>query len=264
MTGLWSGETTTMKVTDRDATGPWVIVCEHASNHVPGEFSGLGLDPADLQRHIAWDPGAAPVARMLGHALGAVVVESTISRLVADANRPLDAPDLIWELSETTTIPGNVGLSAEERARRVELAWRPFHETLDAVIAERLAAGRETLIATIHSFTPVWKGTPRPWHVGVIHDEDERISAPLLAGLRGEAGIIVGDNEPYAPKDRVYYTVERHARARGLPGVMIEIRNDLIADHGGQADWAARLARHLGAATAARAGAALDGGRRYA
>lgn len=237
-----------VSVVNEAGMGPFVLACDHASNRIPDGYGTFGLPAADLLRHIAWDPGALAVSEAMAATLGAPLVASTVSRLLVDCNRPLDAPDLIWEVSEDTRIPGNLGLSQTERRRRIDLAWRPFHDAIDRLIETRLAAGSAVGLVTVHSYTPVWKGVARPWHVGIIHDEDERLSAPLLAGLRAEAGLVVGDNEPYAPKDRVYYTLERHARSRGLPCAMIEIRNDLIADVAGQQEWAERLSRLLAAA----------------
>lgn len=234
-----------VEVINEGGAGTVLLACEHASNALPREFGTLGLEAGDLSRHIAWDPGALPVARAMAGQLDAELVASRISRLVVDCNRPLEAPDLIWEISETTAIPGNRGLSADARRRRVDLAWRPFHDTLEARIAARRIAGRPTVLVTIHTFTPVWKGIDRPWHVGIIHDDDTRVSAPLIAGLRAESGLVVGDNQPYAPSDRVYYTLERHARPFGLPCVMIEIRNDVVADDTGQRRWAGLLSRLL-------------------
>lgn len=234
-----------VRVTNRGGRSPLVLVCDHASNFLPPQFGTLGLQKSDLERHIAWDPGAQPVALRMAEALDAVLVESCISRLVIDCNRPLDAPDLISPVSETTNIPGNAALSADERAARVALSWTPFHTAIEEVVSERLDDGRQTLFVSIHSFTPVYKGVARPWHVGVIHDDDVRLSAPLLAALTTVPGIAVGDNQPYSPDDRVYFTLERHARSRGLPCAMIEIRNDEIADAGGQARWAERLAAIL-------------------
>lgn len=230
-----------VRVTNRSGASRYVIVCEHASNWLPASLGTLGLSPADMERHIAWDPGALPVAAGLAEILDATLVESRVSRLAIDCNRPLDAPDLIAQVSETTRVPGNEGLDAAAREARIALAYRPFHEALADVVESRVAAGRATWIVTIHSFTPVYKGVSRPWHIGIIHDEDERLSAPLLAGLYGVPGITVGANQPYSPADRVYFTLERHARPRGLPCAMIEIRNDVIADESGQRKWAERL-----------------------
>jgi predicted N-formylglutamate amidohydrolase len=234
-----------VRVSNPKGSSHYVIVCEHASNWLPASLGTLGLTPADMQRHIAWDPGALPVASRLAELLDATLVESCVSRLAIDCNRPLDAPDLISETSETTRIPGNEGLDAAAREARIALAYRPFHEALADVVASRVAQGRATWIVTIHSFTPVYKGVSRPWHIGIIHDGDERLSAPLLAGLRGVPGITIGANQPYSPADRVYHTLERHARPRGLPCAMIEIRNDEIADAVSQDLWARRLATIL-------------------
>jgi predicted N-formylglutamate amidohydrolase len=213
---------------------------------MPPEIGTLGLSEEDFQRHIAWDPGALPVATLLAQALDATLIESCVSRLVIDCNRPLDAHNLIPEVSETTAVPGNEGLTAEQRQARIDLAWRPFHNTIAATIEERLAAGRETRLVSVHSYTPVYFGKHRPWHIGIIHDEDDRISAPLLRALNGVAGIKVGANQPYSPADLVYFTLERHARSRGLACAMIEIRNDEIADAAGQRKWAELLGSLLG------------------
>jgi predicted N-formylglutamate amidohydrolase len=226
-----------VRTTNHKGRSPFVLVCDHASNHVPDEFGDLGLSRADLVRHIAWDPGAAPVAQRIAAALDAPLVESRISRLVVDCNRPLDAPDLIAAVSETTPIPGNARLSPADRQARIELAYAPFHAAVEAVLAARQAEGRETLLVSIHSFTPVYKRVARPWHIGIIHDEDRRLSSPLIAALQRLSRVTVGVNQPYSPADRVYFTLERHARSRGIPCAMIEIRNDEISATAGQRKW---------------------------
>ncbi len=230
-----------VRITNRDGRGAYVFVCDHASNFIPEEMDALGLGEADLQRHIAWDPGALPVARVLAEALDAPLVESCISRLVIDCNRPLDAPDLISEVSETTVIPGNAGLGAAERARRIALAYEPFHAAVEVVLAERIAAGLETRLVSVHSFTPVYKGVQRPWQIGIIHDEDTRLAGPFIDALKAQGDLVVGVNEPYSPADRVYYTLETHGRVRDLPCAMIEIRNDEISGEAGQQRWGERL-----------------------
>lgn len=235
-----------VRVRNPSGSSPYVLTCDHASNHMPAEFGTLGLSGDEFERHIAWDPGALPVAILLANALDATLIETCISRLVIDCNRPLDAHNLIPEVSETTTVPGNAGLTAEQRQARIDLVWRPFHNTIAATVEERLAAGRDTRLVSVHSYTPVYFGKHRPWHIGIIHDEDERVSAPLLRALNGVAGIKVGDNEPYSPADLVYFTLERHARSRGLACAMIEIRNDEIADAAGQRKWAELLGSLLG------------------
>ncbi len=236
----------TVKVTNAGGSSPYLFTCDHASNFVPPEFGALGLTAEELERHVAWDPGALPVAGLVAEALDATLVETCVSRLVIDCNRPLDAHNLISDVSETTAVPGNAGLTQAQRQARIDLAWRPFHDTIARTVEARLAAGRETRLVSIHSFTPVYFGRQRPWHIGIIHDGDERISAPLLRALGGVAGIVVGDNEPYSPADLVYFTLERHARSRGLACAMIEIRNDVIAAGAGQAKWAGLLTAILG------------------
>lgn len=234
-----------VRVTNRAGKSPFLLVCDHASNYLPPQYGTLGLKDADMLRHIAWDPGALPVALTMADMLDAALVEAGISRLAIDCNRPLDAPDLIPEVSETTLIPGNAALTDKDRAERIALSWRPFHDSIEALVEERVAAGRETWLVSIHSFTPVYKGAARPWEIGIIHDDDERLSAPLIAALKAAERFDVGVNQPYSPADSVYFTLEQHARSRGLPCAMIEIRNNEIADAPGQARWAELLARLL-------------------
>ena len=232
-------------VSNHMGAGQFIVVCDHASNHIPAKFGTLGLRPQDLARHIAWDPGALGVAAELARLLDAPLAESRVSRLIVDCNRPLDAPDLISPLSETTEIPGNRELDAAAWEERIAISHRPFHAAVEGLIEDRLAAGLGCQMIAVHSFTPVYRGISRSWHIGVIHDDDERLSRPLIAALRMQADIEVGDNQPYSPADRVYYTLERHGRSRGLACVMIEVRNDEIATPEQQRSWAERLAPML-------------------
>jgi len=231
-----------VSVFNTDGVSPYLLVCEHASNFIPERFDELGLGAEALKAHIAWDPGAVEVARHLASSLDASLVESRLSRLLIDCNRPLDAPDLIPELSETTIVPGNHGLAAAERTARIDLSHRPFHGCIEETIAARAKRGQPSWIVTVHSFTPVYRGVSRPWQIGIIHDEDDRIAKALIAGLREDTSLNVGVNEPYSPADRVYYTLERHARPRNAPCAMVEIRNDEIASSRTQTAWAERLA----------------------
>ena len=237
--------TDSVRITNPGGAGRFVFTCDHASNFMPPEFGSLGLPEAELSRHIAWDPGALPVARRMAEALDATLIEACLSRLVIDCNRPLDADNLICETSEGTVIPGNSNLTAEQRQARIDLAWTPFHEAIEQVVTDRLGAGRPTCLISVHSFTPVYFGKARPWHVGIIHDDDTRLAATMIDGLKAHPNLIVGVNEPYSPADRVYFTLEKHARPRGLPCAMIEIRNDEIADAAGQARWAKLLVETL-------------------
>lgn len=234
-----------MAVVNAQGRGLPVLVCEHASNHVPPAYRDLGLGAADLDRHIAWDIGALGLSQRLAELLDAPVVHATQSRLLLDLNRALDAADSIVVHSEDTAIPGNIDLSDSERRRRQEEIYRPFHAELDALIDKRGASGLGTAVVSIHSFTPSYLGAARPWHVGVIAQNDRSLADLLLTELAGDATICVGDNLPYGPQDGVYHSMERHGEARGLPCAMIEVRNDLIADEGGQRHWAARLHRVL-------------------
>lgn len=234
-----------VSVFNKEGKSPYLLVCEHASNFIPETFDGLGLNADALRAHIAWDPGAVEVARRLASSLNAPLVESRLSRLLIDCNRPLDAHDLIPEISETTVVPGNHALNSIERTARIDLSHRPFHTAIEQIISGRAQRGLSSWIVTIHSFTPIYRDVSRPWQIGIIHDEDDRIAKPLIAALRQDETLHVGVNEPYSPADRVYYTLERHARPRNAPCVMIELRNNEIADGPTQTAWAEKLATIL-------------------
>lgn len=230
---------TPVSVRNEDGSSQIVLVCEHASNYVPPHLDGLGLPPDKLVEHIAWDPGALGVAEKLSDMLDAPLVFANVSRLVLDINRQPDHPGSIVSLSEATAIPGNAALSDAERLVRCDAIYQPFHAALEDVVATR--RHRSPWVISIHSFTPVYKGVARPWHVGILHNHDTRLSHHLLDGLSKDPGLIVGDNEPYAPTDGVYHTIERHTLRNGFAGAMIEIRNDLISNNQGESDWANRF-----------------------
>lgn len=231
---------------------PFVLVCDHASNRIPAAYRNLGLSPVQRLMHIAWDPGALAVALRLTDLLDAPLIYSTVSRLVIDCNRAADAPDLVPALSERTEIPANAALSATERAQRLEAYHRPFHDAIDTALEARAAAGQETVLVTIHSFTPVYKDVARPWPIGLIPGLDPAFSNALRDALAAEAPALnIGWNEPYSARNGVTYTLEHHGDRRGLPATMIEIRNDEILEPAGVEAWAARLARCLGVARAA-------------
>jgi predicted N-formylglutamate amidohydrolase len=229
-----------------DRAGRWVVTCDHASNRVPPEVAGgdLGLPPADMARHIAYDVGAAGVARALGAALDAPVILSDFSRLVIDPNRGEDDPTLLMKIYDGSIIPANRHADAVEIERRLDLFHRPYHRALGQLIAGRPAP----VIVAIHSFTPQFIGRPpRPWHVGVLYAGDTRLAYPLLARLNAEPDLCVGDNEPYSghlPGD----ALDRHGVQPGLPHVLVEIRNDLIETAEAQEAWGKRLAPMLDAA----------------
>ena len=227
-------------IVDPKARSRWVLTCDHASNRVPPCVNGgtLGLPPEDMARHIAWDVGAAGVTRALARHLDAAAVLSDFSRLVIDPNRGEDDPTLLMRLYDGTIIPANRHADAAERERRLDAFHRPYHRALTEVLAAR----RDPVVVSVHSFTPQFRGRPpRPWHVGVLFADDRRLADPLIARLRAERDICVGINKPYGgelPGD----AMDRHALAHGRLHVLIELRNDLISDKAGQDAWAARLA----------------------
>ncbi|MGM0584638.1 MAG: N-formylglutamate amidohydrolase [Pseudomonadota bacterium] len=224
-----------------------LVLCDHAANTVPREVNGgdLGLPPEDMARHIAHDVGARGVALGLAERLGCPAVLSTFSRLVIDPNRGEDDPTLVMKLYDGSVIPANRFVGGPDVAERLADWHRPYHQAIGDRIDRALGRGVSPGLVSIHSFTPQLRGrAPRPWHVGVLWNRDDRLSGPLLAALRAEPDLCVGDNEPYSGRlggD----CMDTHGTQRGLAHALIEIRNDLIRDEAGQAAWAARLARVL-------------------
>jgi predicted N-formylglutamate amidohydrolase len=224
---------------------PVVLVCDHASNIVPRALSTLGLPRERLEEHIGWDIGAAAVTRLLAPMLDAAAVLCGYSRLVMDCNRDPTDPSSIPEKSDGVAIPGNRGLSPEARTARREDIFAPYHAAIEARLDRIRETGHMPAVISIHSFTPVMKGFARPWHVGILWDDDPRLAVPLMRALGEEPGLVVGDNQPYSARDPVGYTVEHHAQIKGLAHVAIELRQDLIAADAGAREWAERLARSL-------------------
>ncbi|MGV8834369.1 MAG: N-formylglutamate amidohydrolase [Devosia sp.] len=240
-------------VTNARGQSPFVIVCDHASNRIPDRYGDLGLTMTERVSHIAWDPGALAVSRSLASLLDAPIIQSTVSRLIIDCNRDLDAPDLIWTLSEATRIAANEKLSADERQYRIDHYHRPFHAAIETLLEARRHAGQQSILVCMHSFTPVYNGVARPWPIGLIHGTDPRFTQALRYQLAAEdQALNIGWNEPYAALNGVTLTLERHGDARGLEATMIEIRNDEILEPVGVGQWSARLARCLQAALHAR------------
>jgi predicted N-formylglutamate amidohydrolase len=228
----------------QDRPGRWLVTCDHASNRVPAEVCGgdLGVSAQDMARHIAWDVGARGLAEALGAALDSPVICSDFSRLVIDANRGEQDPTLVMQLYDGTIIPGNAGVSGAEVERRLTTLHRPYHAALAQLAAKRA----DTVIVAIHSFTPCLRGrAPRPWAVGVLYSHlDPRLSRALIGGLRRDADLCVGDNEPYdghLPGD----SIDMHALQKGRHNTLIELRSDLIADKVAEETWARRLAPAL-------------------
>jgi predicted N-formylglutamate amidohydrolase len=218
---------------------PILFVCDHASNAVPSECGTLGLEEGAFAAHIASDIGAATVTRALAQAYGTGAVLARWSRLLIDLNRGADDPTLVMKLSDGRIIPGNRNADDAEIAHRLEIFFRPYHNAIAARIAAMREAGIVPTVISMHSFTPVWKGFKRPWQVGVLWDKDGRLANPLMAAL-ARAGFIVGDNEPYKGELEGDCMWE-HGTGNGLPHVLIEIRQDLIATPDAARAFAARL-----------------------
>jgi predicted N-formylglutamate amidohydrolase len=228
-----------------NGTSPFVLVGDHAGRRLPRALGSLGVPAMELERHIAWDIGIAGVARELSARLDAFAILQTYSRLVIDANRPLTSPQSIVTLSERTEIPGNRDLSAADAERRARELFQPYHERIAGELDARASSGREAVLVALHSFTPSFMDQSRPWHAGVLYNRDPRLARAVLALLRGDPALVVGDNQPYALSDQTDYTIPVHGERRGLLHVELEIRQDLIADARSQAAWAERLAALL-------------------
>jgi predicted N-formylglutamate amidohydrolase len=234
-------------VIERNATGrsPFLLTCDHYGRAIPAALGDLGLPASELTRHIAWDIGIAGVAERMSDALGAHLIAQRYSRLVIDCNRPPDVASSIPVLSEATAIPGNEGISETEADARRAAIFAPYHRRIDEAIDARLAQRRPTVLISLHSFTPVYAGVARPWHIGTLYHRDRTVAPLLLKRLRAEGDLVVGDNQPYAVSDVTDFTIPVHGEKRGLMNTGIEIRQDLITDEAGQAQWAERLTRLL-------------------
>jgi predicted N-formylglutamate amidohydrolase len=240
-----ASEQAVIEVFNQGGEGPFVLTCEHATNKVPEEFGNLGLDDALLETHIAWDPGARPVAEALARLLDAPLIMPAVSRLVCDCNRPHGSADATPVRSEIYEIPGNRDLTPEQREARARRFYEPFREAVDRTLRHRLQSCGAAILVTIHSFTPIFKGKVRDIQLGILHDADSRLADAMLRIVEKEAELIVGRNQPYGPEDGVTHTLRFHALPLGLLNVMIEIRNDLIGDRSEQVGMARRLAGYL-------------------
>jgi predicted N-formylglutamate amidohydrolase len=235
---LLDGEESPLIAVNEVGRSPYVLICEHASRLMPKALGTLGLPESETSRHIAWDIGAENVARVLSRLMDAPLLLQRYSRLAYDCNRPPEAPDCIPELSETTVVPGNRKLSAESRLARIREIYRPFHDGISQMLDRRAAQGIKSLVVSIHSFTPIYKGKARSVELGILHDRDISLSSKLIKGFPNVDARL---NEPYGPKDGVLHTLNMHAFARGLQHAMIEIRNDLVNTERGQDEWGQRL-----------------------
>lgn len=223
----------------------FVITCDHAGNLIPEKLGSMGLSPLDLARHIGWDVGASGLSRRLSLLIDAPLVTQTYSRLVIDCNRGPGHPTSIAPRSEATDVPANQDLAPDDReAREREIFW-PYHETIARLLDERQAAGRRTILICMHSFTPVYHGEQRPWHVGLLYNRDRRMADILHDLLAEDPDLCIGDNQPYAVSDESDYGVPVHGERRGLPHIEIEMRHDLIETVAHQQAWAERWAELL-------------------
>ncbi|MGV3548892.1 N-formylglutamate amidohydrolase [Rhizobium sp.] len=243
---IGSAEGVAVTVENADGASPLLLVCEHASLALPEALGTLGLSPEARTAHIAWDPGALAIARKLSARFDATLVFQNFSRLAYDCNRPPESPDAMPVVSEVFEIPGNRDISAAERKARVDEIYRPWQRKLAQTVAARKAAGRETVLVTVHTFTPVYKGAPRAVEIGILHDRDTRLADAILAKAAGNGKFLVERNKPYGPEDGVTHTLVEHGLANGLLNVMIEVRNDLVKEDAGQEVVAGFLGELIG------------------
>ena len=230
------------EIVEGDRSRGIVLLADHARRALPEEYGDLGLPAEEFHRHIAYDIGVEQVTRRLAALTGAPAIMANFSRLLIDPNRGEDDPTLIRQLYDGTIVPANYPLSTQERARRLEKFYLPYHDAVAAMVASVAAAsGAAPFIFSVHSFTPVMQGHVRPWQVGVLWDLDDRVARPLIEMLAKDRTLTVGDNEPYDGALRGD-TMFKHAIVNGFAHALIEIRQDLIADEAGAAAWAARLA----------------------
>ena len=221
-----------------------LFLCDHASNAIPAPYGLLGLPPAALERHIAYDIGAADMTRRLAAQFAAPALLTTFSRLLIDPNRGADDPTLVMRLSDGSLVPGNARIGAAEIEDRRRRYWAPYRDAIAETIETMLATGEIPAIISIHTFTATWKAQPRPWQIGILWDSDARLAAPLIQALAA-AGITVGDNEPY---DGALEgdTLDAEVTRRGLAGLLVETRQDLVASREAAFAWADRIAGVLG------------------
>ncbi len=236
-----------LRIVNAHGAGPFLLICEHAGNLIPAALGDLGLPEAERERHIAWDLGAAQVAEGLSRALDAPLFMQPYSRLVIDCNRPWEVPGLVPTVSDGTPVPGNSGLTDAQRRQR----WREIHQPFHAAIAAALDAGPPRMLVTVHSFTPALRSQPeqrRPMQLGLLFDRaDSRLADALEQVLTQTApDLVVARNQPYAVDGPSDYAIPVHGLARGIPNLLLEIRNDQILTAQGQAEWSHRLADALG------------------
>lgn len=219
-----------------------ILLCDHASNRIPGDYGDLGVPPAQFERHIAYDIGARDLTLGLAARLGAPAVLSCYSRLLIDPNRGMDDPTLIMRLSDGAVVPGNRDVDDDERRRRIERFHQPYHRAIASAVDGVKAQGHVPFLVSIHSFTPVWRGWPRPWHVGILWDRGADVARAMIRGFLAQGDLVVGDNEPYHGALEGD-TLNTHGTRAGLPHALVEVRQDLIAAKTGVDEWVERVAK---------------------
>ena len=224
------------------------LVCEHAGRAVPARLGDLGISPAEMERHIAWDVGAEAIARQLSSALDAPLALQRYSRLVIDCNRPFVAPDCVPPVGDGTPVPANENLSEAERQLRYEEIHQVFHRGVSKLLDEHRESHAHTYLVTVHSFTPVLAGVRRTCDLGLLFNRDRRLADAIMASFPGETGFVVVPNQPYSVDDASDYTIPVHGEARGLPHVLLEVRSDRIVSTAGRREWSALLAQALNGA----------------
>ena len=242
---LGPGDPPPFESLNEEGTSRALVVCDHASCRIPAALGTLGVSGVERTEHIGWDLGAGAVARRLSALLDAPAVLAGYSRLVIDCNRPAAAPDRIPAVSDTVPVPGNAGLDRVAADARIAEIFTPYHDAIAAALDRMAVAGKVPVLVAVHSFTPqLVDGDPRPWEIGICWDKDRRMADPLIERLRGD-GLLVGANEPYDFGVLTDYTLPVHAEGRGLPSLLIEIRNNEIRSAKAVETWAVRLAGHI-------------------
>jgi predicted N-formylglutamate amidohydrolase len=235
------GEPPVVRVVNPKGRGKYVIVCDHASNRVPRALNNLGLSKAELQKHIAWDPGTEDIGLHMSERMDATTVIAGYSRLVVDLNRGDDHPEIMRSTSDHVRIPGNVGLTPAQRRQRMETFFRPYHDEIARALKRFTAQGIAPALISIHSFTPEMDGFKRPWHIGVLWNRQEKLARALVKNLRrNNPDLVIGENEPYSLKATNFLknTISTHAERRGLPYVIVEFRQDLVDTKKKAVKWA--------------------------
>lgn len=231
-----------VSLSNQESDSPFLLICDHAGVLIPESLYDLGIQAENRYRHIAWDIGIGKVGEKLAALLGSTLVMQNYSRLVIDCNRCLDHPTLIVETSDHVLIPGNQNLTQDKREERIRSIYRPYHDCIESCIEKRGKKRQQTVLISLHSFTPEMDGYKRPWHVGVLHDAYSGFSLVFKKWLEESYPYPVGDNEPYVLSEKNDYSVPFHAFCRAMPYLELEIRQDLITTEKQQQEWAERLA----------------------